>query len=176
MNPTKYYSSRQEKMVASCLGWEVVSGSGARAFHPGDVRSEDFLGECKTFTKESDTIYCYNDVWSKISEEATAVMKKPILFVDNGTQEEKNTWCVVPQHFVDSVVGVSQLGKVVADSLLKISKTRVSFSHVEMKYQFMMHKRVVGTDLIALPFELAGVKVSLISLKSLQTILEGSED
>lgn len=73
--PTKYYSSRQEHMVADYLGWSVVSGSGARSFNPGDIRSDDFLGECKTFTKESDDVYCYNSVWSKITEEATSVMK-----------------------------------------------------------------------------------------------------
>lgn len=173
--PTKFYSSRQEHMVAEYLGWSVVSGSGARAFNPGDIRSDNFLGECKTFTKESDTIYCYNNVWSKITEEATAVMKKPVLFVDNGTQEAKNTWCIIPQHFIDAVPNVSQLERKLADSLLKVSKTRVSFSHTEVSYQFMMYKRIVNTDLIALPFTLAGVNVSLISLKSLKTIIEGDD-
>ena len=33
----KYYSDRQEKMIADYLGWKQVVGSGSRPFTPGDV-------------------------------------------------------------------------------------------------------------------------------------------
>lgn len=170
---TKYYSSRQEHMVADYLNWKVVAGSGARSFHPGDVRSDDFLGECKTFTEESDVVYCYNSVWSKITEEATAVMKSPVLFVDNGTQLSKNTWCIIPKRVAAAIPDISYLDKTVAHSLLKISTTRVSFSHTAMKYQFMMHKRIANTELIALPFILDSTDVLLISLSCMKAIVEG---
>lgn len=174
--PTKYYSSRQEHMVADYLGWSVVSGSGARSFNPGDIRSDDFLGECKTFTKESDDVYCYNSVWSKITEEATSVMKKPVLFIDNGTQQSQNTWCVVPERFIASAPSVNIMDSKVANSLLKTSKTRVRFSHMNVKYEFMMYRRVVNTDMIALPFHLADTNVALISLATLKHVLEGDVD
>ena len=48
--PTKFYSERQEKYIANQLGWDVVTGSGARDCHPGDVKSDAYLGECKTHT------------------------------------------------------------------------------------------------------------------------------
>lgn len=170
--PTKHFSSRQEHMIAEYLGWSVVSGSGARAFNPGDIRSDYFLGECKTFTKESDTIYCYHSVWSKIVEEATAVMKKPALFVDNGTQVDKNTWCVVPEHLI-AFHNIARLPQ--SDSLLKTSKTRVSFSHRALKYQFSMHQRIVGHDAIALCFELNNSPVCIITLKTLKNLIEGDD-
>lgn len=91
---TKDYSNKQEHMIADYLGWNVVSGSGARDFNPGDIFSPFWLGECKTHTKVSDKIKIYNSHWIKIQEEAKSVFKVPALFVDNGTQKSNNTWVV----------------------------------------------------------------------------------
>ena len=99
MKPTKFYSSKQEKMIADYLGWSVVAASGARMFNPGDVISDMYLCECKTHTEKKDHIVIKKQVWAKITEEATSVLKRPVLFVDNGTQTVENTWCVVPQRF-----------------------------------------------------------------------------
>ena len=96
MKPTKYFSSKHEKMVADCLGWKVVPGSGARNFHPGDVVSERFLGECKTHVSEQTSIVFYRDIWEKIYAEATSQLKVPVLFVDDGTQVLNHTWCLFP--------------------------------------------------------------------------------
>ena len=92
--PTKTYSTRQEKMIARYLGWEVVSASGARSFCPGDVRSADWLGECKTHMRPQDRVVVELSVWNKIQEEARSVFKAPVLFVDDGTQKADHTWCV----------------------------------------------------------------------------------
>lgn len=95
--PTKYYSSLQEKMIADYLGWSVVSASGARHFEPGDIKSSEWLAECKTHTKETDNVVIDKEVWKKIANEARGKMRKPVLFVDNGTQELKNTWAIFPK-------------------------------------------------------------------------------
>ena len=95
--PTKYYSSLQEKMIADYLGWSVVTASGARHFEPGDIKSSEWLAECKTHTKETDNVVIDKEVWKKIANEARGKMRKPVLFVDNGTQELKNTWAIFPK-------------------------------------------------------------------------------
>lgn len=97
--PTKFYSSRQEKAIADYLGWSVVAASGARMFNPGDVISGQYLCECKTHTEKKSAIEIKKPVWRKITSEATSVLKRPVLFVDNGTQTVENTWCIVPKRF-----------------------------------------------------------------------------
>ena len=67
---TKEYSSVQEHKVADALGWEVVTGSGARPTVPGDVKSDKWLGECKTHTEKGQKIFFDLAVWQKISKEA----------------------------------------------------------------------------------------------------------
>lgn len=91
---TKFYSTKQEHMIASTLGWSVVSGSGAAAGHPGDISSDDWMGECKTHTSPGKKIVFYSAVWDKISEEAASKFKYPVLFVDDGSQTKGNTWCL----------------------------------------------------------------------------------
>ena len=91
--PTKYYSNKQEKILASELGWAKIGGSGAAPCAPGDIRASEWLGECKTHTKESAILFDLG-VWNKIKEEAYSRMKKPVLFVDDGSQKPDNTWCV----------------------------------------------------------------------------------
>lgn len=167
--PTKYYSSRQERMIADYLGWSVVSGSGARAFNPGDIISNSFLGECKTFTEKSDTIYCYNRVWDKICKEAKSVMKCPVLFIDNGTQDPNHTWCVIPKTFMESVHNSTI---VEGTSSLRVSKTRVSFSDSVMQSEFKMYQKSVVGDAISVSFMLSGDIVVLIPLHTLKIVTE----
>ena len=88
----KYYSSKQENMIANKLGWRVVTGSGARSTHPGDVESDEWLGECKTHESLGHKIVFYQSVWKKISDEASSKYKFPALFVDDGSQISSNTW------------------------------------------------------------------------------------
>lgn len=105
----KYYGCRQETLIASYLGWDVVSGSGARDFHPGDIISDRFLGECKTHISKQDKIYFDADVWEKIQNEAMSKFRVPILFTDNGSQSIEHTWCILPKRFVISCDKLSEL-------------------------------------------------------------------
>jgi len=93
---TKDYSRKQEHLIADTLGWDVVSGSGSRHTYPGDISSSEWLGECKTHQKPGSKIKFNRDVWNKIVEEASSQFKYPVLFVDDGSQTVKNTWCMFP--------------------------------------------------------------------------------
>jgi hypothetical protein len=92
----KFFSDRQEKMIAKYLGWKQVVGSGSRPFSPGDVNTYQFIGECKTHDTEKTTISFLKSHWKKICNEATSSHKYPVLFKDNGTQLSENTWVMIP--------------------------------------------------------------------------------
>ena len=92
----KFYSDRQEKMIANYLGWKQVVGSGSRPFIPGDVSTFNWLGECKTHNTEKPTIVFLKSHWLKICEESAAKHRFPVLFKDNGTQLAENTWVMFP--------------------------------------------------------------------------------
>ena len=66
---TKYHSNKQEKRVADELGGKTVIGSGSLWGAKGDVRTEDYLIECKTTKKTSYPLSA--DTWLKIEREAT---------------------------------------------------------------------------------------------------------
>ena len=99
---TKDYSTKQENMIAKYLGWKTVVASGAKAFHPGDIISPDFwLGELKTHVKPQEQLHFNYSVWGKIQEEAMFKHRRPILIVDNGTQEIENTYCLSKSAFIN---------------------------------------------------------------------------
>ena len=91
---TKDFSSKQEKAIAEYLDWAVVAGSGAAACYPGDVISDDWLGECKTHITPNQKLFFSYTVWNKIQQEAIAKHRYPVLITDTGTQRLKDTWCL----------------------------------------------------------------------------------
>lgn len=97
----KEASNKQEHLIAKYLGWNVVSGSGARACHPGDIQSSQWLGECKTHTEPGHSLLFSTSVWSKLQDEAASRFKYPVLFVDDGSQKLENTWCLLSSKSVD---------------------------------------------------------------------------
>lgn len=94
MTNKKKFSSKQEKILASSLGWHVVSGSGSRNLKPGDIVSNEWLGECKTHVEPNKRIKFVYSIWNKIVDEASFVRKFPVLFVDDGSQKPSSTWCI----------------------------------------------------------------------------------
>ena len=120
--PTKYYSTLQEKRLANYFGWSTVSASGARPFNPGDIKSENWLCECKTFTEPRDCIHIKKSVWEKLRNEAYSQRKRPVLFLDNGTQKPENTYAVfgyLPFESFDDPLDLS----------IRESEKQFSFSH-----------------------------------------------
>lgn len=90
MSSTKFYSDKQEKLVANHTNGRQISGSGARPFAPGDVESEDWLIECKTHTTPGHKISFTESVWNKIQDEAMIRHKYPAYVVDDGSQMLSN--------------------------------------------------------------------------------------
>lgn len=74
--PTRYYSSRQEKLIAKKLGGKVVPNSGAIMFGAGDVQLDDWLIEAKTKTSPSESMTIKKSWLEKNEEEAFAMGKE----------------------------------------------------------------------------------------------------
>lgn len=124
---TKLYSSKQEHMIAEYLGWDVVPASGARHFDKGDIISADFLGECKTHVSKTSRIRVDFDVMTKLESEAMSRSRKPVLFVDNGTQTVAGTWAVLPA----TAISLDSEIPILTDSKFSTGTKSVSFLHKE---------------------------------------------
>lgn len=122
----KESSNLQESTVAKYLGWKVVSGSGARPFHVGDVVSEDWLGECKTHNTSRNAITFNLNVLKKISDEAMSKHRFPVLIVDDGSQQVDNTWCCV------SILPWVSVTSTLASSAVKINALSITIPYVKM--------------------------------------------
>ena len=75
-NSTRYFSTKQEKRVAKDLGGKRTPNSGATLFSKGDVDLSDWLIECKTKTKPSDSMSIKRE-WLEKNEEEAFAMGKP---------------------------------------------------------------------------------------------------
>lgn len=74
-NSTRYFSSKQEKRVAKAVKGKTVANSGAPKFVAGDVRTENWLFECKTKTTPSESMSIKREWLDKNAEEAFAMGK-----------------------------------------------------------------------------------------------------
>lgn len=127
--PTKDFSSIQENRVAEYLGFNVVSGSGARDCHPGDIIGKDWLGECKTHMSIVPRIQFKLDVWKKICDEAIAKHRYPVLVVDDGSQNIERTWVMVKVSSLPNYFERVEASPKVA----QISKNTISFVETETR-------------------------------------------
>lgn len=86
--PTRWYSNKQEKAVAKTIGGKQTSNSGATKFSKGDVRTDNWLLECKTTTKEQKSFSIKKEWLEKNKQEAFAMRKRHSALVfdfgDNG--------------------------------------------------------------------------------------------
>ncbi len=95
---TRYFSNKQEKKVAKVVGGKQTANSGATKFSKGDVRSENWLFECKTKVKESQSITIYKDWLDKNAEEAFAMDKDyNALVFDFGDEHNPKTYYIVDE-------------------------------------------------------------------------------
>lgn len=87
----------QENRVASNLGGKRQRGSGASDYAKGDVKTDDFLVECKQTEKKSLSV---KGKWlSKITREAMAAGKTPALSIEIKGIEDRlveQDWVAVP--------------------------------------------------------------------------------
>ena len=86
--PTRWYSNKQEQRVAKTIGGKQTANSGATKWSKGDVRTDDFLIECKTCEKEKKSFSIKKEWLDKNREEAFAMGKSynalAFDFGDNG--------------------------------------------------------------------------------------------
>ena len=120
MASTKWFSDRQEKLVAKHTNGRQISGSGARPFAPGDVEADDWLIECKTHTTPGHRISFNAGVWEKIQQEAMMRHKYPAYVVDDGSQKLENQrvlFCLCPE----------DLSKLPKEDIQRHVKANISF-------------------------------------------------
>ncbi len=135
--PTKYYSVKQERMIADYLGWNTTPASGAKACKPGDIVSDEWIAECKTHVEETGKIIFYHKVWDKLKTEAMSIMKRPVLFVDNGTQKIKNTWCLISSNYVNpEFANVKSMNHI---TIGKPDMINISFNHCLLDDSMNLH-------------------------------------
>lgn len=134
---TKEFSSAHEKEVAAHLNWKVVSGSGARHTYPGDLISDEWLGECKTHVAYNPKILFQFSVWDKISEEAHSKFRFPVLFVDAGKQSCKTTWCMFQN------IPCLKPDIIDAPSYVKVNKNSISLDVEKMNHR--LHSEVFSS-------------------------------
>lgn len=88
MQPTRFYSNRQEKAVAKVLNGKQTPNSGATPFNKGDIITDDFLLECKTCTESRKSFTIKKEWLDKNKEEAFAMNKSySALVFDFGDNE-----------------------------------------------------------------------------------------
>jgi hypothetical protein len=74
--PTRYYSKKQENLIAKELGGNRQPNSGATMFSKGDVVLDDWLIEAKTKTSPSSSMTIHREWLEKNEEEAFAMGKQ----------------------------------------------------------------------------------------------------
>ena len=164
---TKDFSTPQEQQIAEYLGWEVVKGSGAVACLPGDICSENWLGECKTHIKSSKVSFDWK-WWSKIKDEAMTKFRMPALFTDDGTQRNNHTWVVFPErHLFFDKVG-SEIHRVIPDMSVR---KNISFWHEDLLTEFKSWK-ARNPDFVAFSVPFCGEYVALTTLEEFKNFLE----
>lgn len=74
--PTRAYSLKQEKAVAESVNGSRTLNSGATPFQKGDVKTEQFVLECKTKTSHSESM-SIKKAWLEKNKEEALFMGKP---------------------------------------------------------------------------------------------------
>lgn len=92
--PTRYFSKMQEKAVAKKLNGRVQPNSGATAFAKGDVKTDDWLIECKTKTTSSDSMSIKKSWLEKNMHEALFLGKQYSALAFNFGPNEKNYYII----------------------------------------------------------------------------------
>lgn len=99
MRPTRFYSNRQEKHIAKVTGGKQTANSGATAFSKGDVRTDDFLIEAKTVTKEQSS-FSIKKEWLEKNEEERFAMGKDYSALAFNFGDDVNYYVISEKLFV----------------------------------------------------------------------------
>lgn len=97
--PTRFYSAKQELSVAESLNGTKTKNSGATMFDKGDVKTDNFLLECKTKTSPSNSISIKKEWLTKTEQEALFVGKPYSALAFNFGPGEKNYFIISDELF-----------------------------------------------------------------------------
>lgn len=161
---TKKFSKKQEKMIANELGGYPVGMSGAGPANPGDVRTYEWLVECKTHTSPDHSILFDLSVWKKIENEAMGIHRKPVLIVDDGSQTLKKTWCLCKASSINlsGVLSTDLPGKIrknisikhdkLVNGLKAISKVKISEDSFYDTSNVVYETKWADEEVVVMPF------------------------
>jgi hypothetical protein len=98
---TRYFSNKQEKRVAKRVGGKQTANSGATPFSKGDVNTNNWLIECKTKTKPSESMSIKRDWLEKNEEEAFAMGKEhcALVFSFGDTHNDTDYYIISEKEF-----------------------------------------------------------------------------
>lgn len=99
---TRYYSNKQEKHIAKVTGGKQTANSGATAFSKGDVRTDQFLIEAKTVTKEQKS-FTIKRKWLDKNEEERFAMHKDYSALAFNFGDDENYYVISEKLFVQLV-------------------------------------------------------------------------
>lgn len=93
-DPTRKFSSKQEKSIAKAIGGITTPNSGATAWAKGDVLTENWLVECKTKTTHADSISIKKEWFDKNDQEKAFMGKEHSAIVFNFGPDEENHYII----------------------------------------------------------------------------------
>lgn len=99
--PTRYYSNKQEKAVASAIGGRKVANSGATPYNKGDVSDDNWLIECKTCVKDQKSFTVQKHWFEKNIEESIFMKKDYNAVVFSFGPNSKNYYVVDEATFLE---------------------------------------------------------------------------
>lgn len=92
--PTRFYSKKQEDAVAEAIGGTRNLNSGSTPFIKGDCTNDQWLIECKTKTKSSDSMSIKKSWIEKNKQEALFMGKKYSAVAFNFGPDEPNHYVI----------------------------------------------------------------------------------
>lgn len=101
--PTRFYSKKQEDSVAQAIGGSRNLNSGATPFIKGDCVNDQWLIECKTKTKASESMSVRKDWIEKNKQEALFMGKQYSAVAFNFGPDEPNYYVIDEFLFQDLI-------------------------------------------------------------------------
>ena len=100
-DPTRKFSSKQEKAIAKATGGQTTPNSGATTWAKGDILTENFLLEAKTKTTHSESISIKKEWFDKNDQEKAFMGKEHSAIVFNFGPGEENHYIIDEYLFLE---------------------------------------------------------------------------
>lgn len=105
-NSTRFYSSQQEKQVAKSINGKCQSNSGATLFSKGDVKTDNWLFECKTCMTEKQSFNIKKEWLDKLKQESFAMNKEFFALVFNFGIENNENYYILNEKIFKQILNL----------------------------------------------------------------------